>query len=83
MKKIIVKDQWAEKFLRESVFMPFGSMMNAYGQINEGKGISLEEFEKISKKIFKLCLEFTEKAYDRVSQEETEIDLPTKNHENK
>ncbi len=62
--------------------MPFGSMMNAFGQINQGKGMNIDDFSKASKKIFNLCLSFTERAYDRVSQEEQEIDLPTKN-ENK
>ena len=79
--KILAKNQWDEKYLRESLWMPFGSMMNAFGQINQGRFMDYETFENVAKSLFKLCLEFTEQAYNRASQEEKEeeIDLPEKN----
>jgi len=76
--KIIVKDIWSEKFLRESNFMPFGSMCNLIGQAYQSKGITIEELEKLSQKAFELAMEFTEKAYNRVSQSKEEKDLPVK-----
>jgi len=45
-------DQWINKQLREGCFMPFGSMMNAYGQINKGKDIDAKKFLKDSMGIF-------------------------------
>ncbi len=69
------KNQWETKYLREFPFMPYGSMMNAYSRINEGKGVSIEEFEKVSDKIFKMSIRYTEEAFDSVS-EDTGIDIP-------
>jgi len=77
--KIIVKDQWSEKFLREAPWMPFGSLMNSYAQANQQKGISLREFEKVARKAFELACEFTEKAYQRIERvKEQEVELPLK-----
>jgi len=64
--KIIAKDQWEEKFLREALWMPFGSMCNLVGQSFQGKGISKEELDKVTRKIFELAMEFTEEAFKRV-----------------
>jgi len=82
MNKIIAKNQWDEKWLREALWMPFGSLMNSYAQTNQQKGITLEEFEKVAKKAFALSMRFTEQAFNRVitsSQTEKELDLPQKN----
>jgi len=39
-----IQDKWDLKFVKESRYMPFGSAMNAYGNINQGKGISVKKF---------------------------------------
>ena len=41
-----MKDQWEIKYLREGWTFAFGSLMNAYAQVNQGKGISLENFQR-------------------------------------
>jgi hypothetical protein len=66
-KKIIAKNQWDEKFLRETPFMPFGSMMNAFGLINEGKGITTDDFLMQVEMIKDKAREITEELYE-VSQ---------------
>jgi len=66
--KIQVKDQWSEKYLREQPFMGFGSAMNAFGLINEGKGMPLDEFLEAMEKIFKKVSEFTEESYQKVEK---------------
>jgi hypothetical protein len=76
--KIRVKDQWAEKFLRESLWMPVGSFCNLVGQAYQGKGITEEELERLARKIFSLALEFTEEAYNRTEKVEEEPDIKTK-----
>jgi len=47
-----MKDQWEIKYLREGWTFAFGSLMNAYGQINQGKGIKLSEFQEESEKLY-------------------------------
>ena len=43
---------WERKYLREGWTFAFGSLMNAYGQINQGKGVKLSEFQEESEKLF-------------------------------
>jgi len=75
-----MKDNWDVKYLRESVFMPFGSMCNLIGQAYQGKGITIEELENLTKKAFVLALTFVSKAYDEAGEQETgKADLPMKN----
>ena len=79
--KIIVKDQWSEKYLREALWMPFGSLCNLVGQAfqGKGKGIKPKELNDLAHKIFELASEFTEKTYDKIEKvEEEEIELPVK-----
>ena len=45
-------NEWIEKYKREQWTMPFGSMMNAYGQINQGKGINSVEFLRAVENIY-------------------------------
>jgi len=47
-----MKDQWEIKYLREGWTFAFGSLMNAYGQINQGKGVKLSEFQEESEKLY-------------------------------
>ena len=78
MGKIQAKNQWDTKYLRESVFMPFGSMCNLIGQAFQGKGITDEEFEKLTVKAFDLAMEFVKDAFERVEENsvEKEPDIP-------
>ena len=50
--KLITSDIWTEKFIREKIFMPFGTMMNSYAIINQGKGISRIDFIQDAEEIF-------------------------------
>ena len=74
MTKIQIKNQWDEKYLRESVFMPFGSMCNLIGQALHGTGIKQDEFEELSRKAFDLAMEFTKEAFERT---ESKLDKKT------
>ena len=65
-KKVKVKDAWSEKFLREYPFMPLGSMMNAFGTINEGKGMSVEEFSKVADILFQLANKYVKESANSV-----------------
>ena len=69
-KKIKTNDTWEIKFLRETPFMSFGSLMNAFGQANQQKGINAEELKKVAKELFSLSLELTEEAFNRVERVE-------------
>lgn len=76
--KIQVKDQWAEKYLREALWMPFGSMCNFLGQAFQGKGIEDADFERLAKKVFELASAFTEQAYEKITRLEEEPEIPVK-----
>jgi len=45
-------DQWERKYLREGWTFAFGSLMNSYSQINQGKGIELDKFKKDAVKLY-------------------------------
>lgn len=79
-KKIQVPDQWAEKYLRESLWMPFGSLCNLVGQAYQGKGITAEELQTLAQAIFVLTMSFTESAYTRTERESKDEgpDIPRK-----
>jgi len=72
-----VKSPWDTKFLRETPFIAFGSMMNAYGRMNEGKEITPEEFEKIANKLFQIAKGYAIAAFGAASTDD-EVDLPVK-----
>ena len=72
-------DVWDIKYLREQPFMAFGSMMNAYGRMNEGKGCTVKELEKIAEDIYNIALELTDRAYkNSISDDEEEVEIPMK-----
>jgi len=74
---IKAKTQWDEKYLRESLWMPFGSMCNLTGQALAGKDITPKVLGELATKIFELSLKFTEEAYKRSEKvAEDEIDIP-------
>lgn len=68
-KKVVAKDQWAEKYLRESVWMPFGSLCNLYGQVNQGQAMSKESLKEVAEIIFGCVMDFTEKAFNRTERQ--------------
>jgi len=74
----VTPGSFEEKFVREAWTMPFGSMCGIIGQAFQGKGISLEDFEKFTKKAFQLSMKFTKDALFRIQKESEEVDLPEK-----
>ena len=50
-------DTWLEKFKREGAFMPFGSIMNAYGQMHQHSPVTITKFLKDVDKIFNKAVE--------------------------
>jgi len=72
-------DQWIQKYLREQPFMPFGTMMNTYAQINKGTGCTVEEIEMVADRLFEKAIELIKKAYESsMPNEDDEVDIPTK-----
>jgi len=62
-------------FKNKNSFMPFGSLMNAYGQTMKPKNI--EEFLKDSEKIYEIAKEMTGKLYIETAEEiEVNQDTP-------
>ena len=51
--------EWEQKWLREGWAMPFGSMCNAYGQVNQQKGKTIEAFLEDIDKIFNKAQDIT------------------------
>jgi hypothetical protein len=67
------------RFMREGVFMPHGSDLNAFAIINQGKGMSIEEFKKVSMEIFKMDLEKVKIAIEMAKKMELkELNFPKK-----
>lgn len=77
-KKPIIKTQWDEKYLREQHFMPFGSMMNAFGLVNHGKGLTTADFIEAASEIYSTAEELTEQTYIRRQEEGSgeDFDVP-------
>ncbi len=44
-------NNFEKKFQFENWTMPLGSLLNAYGQVNHGKGITAEELVKETEKL--------------------------------
>ena len=49
---------------KNNPFMPFGSMMNAFGQMHQQKPLDTEEFIASANKIFKACEKIVEGALE-------------------
>jgi len=73
-------DPWSVKYKREEPFMAFGSMMNAFGRINANKGLTMEEFEKATDKIFELAKKYVEDAFENASgmNNNNDVEIPIK-----
>jgi len=63
---------WERKYLREGWTFAFGSLMNAYAQVNQGKGISLEDFQKDAEKLFEQAQLMVRNAVMEAEPEEVE-----------
>jgi hypothetical protein len=70
------QNQWDIKFRREATFMPYGSLMNAWALLNQGKDIPLEEFLKQSELIFDLAVRLVEKRAKEVQELPTPTEEP-------
>jgi hypothetical protein len=76
---------WDIKYLRSQPFMPFGSMMNAYGQMYQQAPKTLKEFFKDVGEIFEFSQKLIEKTmedYPEGTPENKKVDFPTKPNEN-
>lgn len=71
-------NQWDEKYLREQPFMAFGSMMNAFGRVNEGKNMEADEFFDVVDKLFDKAKELTYDAFNSTRDENDNVDIPIK-----
>ena len=74
------KTEWDKKFLREQPFMPFGSLMNAYCQINQGKGIKVEELIKDANELFNFSVELVEGRFGAEKETIEPIEEEIKNY---
>ena len=82
-KKIKVKDQWAEKYIKENIWYPFGSLVGGWATIKKGDSkYTLEQYLKDSKGLFAQAMKnviSTYKIYDKVvieDQKKTSPDIP-------
>lgn len=66
-----ITNNYERKYLRDQAFMPFGSMMNAFGLANHGKGMATKEFLEASYKIFHKAVEMIEERHTKVQEIET------------
>ena len=67
-----MKDQWELKYLREGWTFAFGSLMNSYSQINQGKGIKLDDFQKEAEKLYEQAQVMVRSAVLETEPEEVE-----------
>ena len=58
-------NQWEIKFLRENWMMPFGSLLNAYAQMNQQKPKEMKEFLTDIDELFLKAIRLTKKSLDR------------------
>lgn len=71
------QNQWEVKYRRESPFFAYGSLMNAWATLNQGRDIPLAEFLRQSEEIFKLAT----KLVDERAKEVQELPTPTEEPE--
>lgn len=73
-------NQWDKKFKQEYPFMAFGSLLNAYGQMNQQKPKEIKEFLKDADSIFELAIKLMEKAKSNAEEitNEENPDIDTK-----
>ena len=82
--KIAVKDQWAEKYIKDKIWMAYGSLLKAWGDIKHAdKDYSLLDFLKDSDEIYKKARSHTINTYkiyehlDITKENDNTPDIPT------
>lgn len=74
-------NEWTQKYIREYPFMPFGSMMNAWAVLNQGKDIDIESFMKVAEDLFALANKFIDKKIEdtdiKTEGEDPDIEITT------
>jgi len=77
--KIKTNTPQEDRYLREYPFMAFGSMAQAIGRVFQGKvkEVTPELLEQYFKMAFKLAMDFTKEAFERVDkgQDSEEIEF--------
>jgi len=61
-------DDWDKKFIRENLFMPFGSLVNGYCNLHKGEGITDEEFRKKMNWLFNMARGYSNFAFNRFAK---------------
>jgi hypothetical protein len=51
--------------------MPFGSLMNSYGNVNYGLGVTTDKFMKDAKSLFALAKSFVKEQYEMVENKKS------------
>ena len=82
-KKIKVKDQWFEKYCKDSIWFPFGTLVNGWATIKgDDPKYTLEQYIEDSKKLFVQAMKnviSVYKIYEKVEIEDvrrTSPDIP-------
>lgn len=69
-KKIKVKDQWAEKYVKDNIWFPFGTIVNGWVAIKkDDPKYTLEQYKKDIKELYKIASAATittYKIYDKL-----------------
>jgi hypothetical protein len=78
--RIKFNSDWEKKYVRESWTFPFGSLVNGWALLNQGKIISLQEYISACKTLHKEAMNMTTQALVKSQepvqeQEEFTIDL--------
>jgi len=55
-KKIKVKDQWAEKYVKDNIWFPFGTIVNGWVTLKkDDPNYTLEQYKKDIKELYKIA----------------------------
>ena len=54
--------------------MPFGSLMNSYGNVNYGLGVTTEQFMKDAKSLFALAKSFVKEQHEMLETKKSNDD---------
>lgn len=84
--KFVVKDQWAEKYIKDNIWYPFGSILNAWATIKkEDPNYTLSNFLSDIDLLFQKALSVTitsYKIYEKIEIENSganNLDIPLEN----
>jgi len=57
--KLTIENKWDIAYLKDRPFMPFGSIVNAYGLVNKGSNKTTEEFLEDMSKLWAWAVNIT------------------------